>query len=316
VRTRFATRERAAVSQFINDTYVRHRLRFCDGRRDFWFSVVMASIDSIGCDRVRSSAHVRADLDPLDFLLAVQPLRGRVLVHHGNEEARALPGDSVLYPLGVPVTVEWDDIDVVALRLSMAQLSDVASELTGINPADLRFESMVPVSEAMKRHWHAVVGFIDRELRAHDSALTNPLVAEQMLRMATAAALSVFPNSTMTAGYLPGAGGMAPAALRRAVAFIDNNVHRPITLADIAEAARVGPRALQKGFAHHYDVSPVGYLRRARLERAHRELQAADPGKGATVAEIAARWGFTKPGRFAAEYRESYGQLPSHTLRT
>ncbi|MFY0407402.1 helix-turn-helix domain-containing protein [Solicola sp. PLA-1-18] len=52
-----------------------------------------------------------------------------------------------------------------------------------------------------------------------------------------------------------------------------------------------------------------------RLERAHEELQRADPTRGDTVAAVAARWGFANPGRFAARYRSTFGVLPSHTLR-
>jgi transcriptional regulator GlxA family with amidase domain len=58
------------------------------------------------------------------------------------------------------------------------------------------------------------------------------------------------------------------------------------------------------------------HVRRVRLECAHRELQAADPTTGDTVAAIAARWGFVKPGRFAAAYRAAHGAAPSRTLRT
>ncbi len=60
----------------------------------------------------------------------------------------------------------------------------------------------------------------------------------------------------------------------------------------------------------------MGYLQQVRLARAHSELTAADPSNGETVATIVARWGFAKPGRFATAYRQTYGQLPSHTLRT
>jgi transcriptional regulator GlxA family with amidase domain len=74
-------------------------------------------------------------------------------------------------------------------------------------------------------------------------------------------------------------------------------------------------RALQYAFARHYGLSPTRYLRRVRLERAHRDLQAADPTQGDTVAAIAAAWGFATPSRFAAMYRETYGYPPSHTLR-
>jgi len=35
-----------------------------------------------------------------------------------------------------------------------------------------------------------------------------------------------------------------------------------------------------------------------------------------TVTEIATRWGFASPGRFAASYNAAYGVLPSRTLRS
>ncbi|PWW25268.1 prepilin-type processing-associated H-X9-DG protein [Geodermatophilus normandii] len=104
--------------------------------------------------------------------------------------------------------------------------------------------------------------------------------------------------------------------LRRAVAFVDGHASLPITVTDIARAAGVGPRALQLAFARHLGLSPTAYLRRVRLECAHRELQAADPTTGDTVAAIARRWGFARPDRFTVAYRATYGVLPSHTLRT
>ncbi len=58
----------------------------------------------------------------------------------------------------------------------------------------------------------------------------------------------------------------------------------------------------------------MGYLRQVRLHHAHQELLASDPTTGATVTEIAARWGFFHPGRFAHYYRHTYGQPPTRTL--
>ena len=73
---------------------------------------------------------------------------------------------------------------------------------------------------------------------------------------------------------------------------------------------------MQHAFAGHYDTAPTAYLRRVRLEHAHRELQAADPTRGGIVADVAVRWGFAKPGRFAAAYREAFGVNSNQTLRT
>ena len=81
-------------------------------------------------------------------------------------------------------------------------------------------------------------------------------------------------------------------------------------------AERAATKDLQLAFARHLGLAPMAYVRRVRLEGAHRELQAADPTTGDTVAAIAARWGFGKPDRFAAVYRATFGVAPSHTLRT
>src|SRR6516165_2424527 len=59
-----------------------------------------------------------------------------------------------------------------------------------------------------------------------------------------------------------------------------------------------------------------GGLRRVRLDHAHQQLCAASPGDGVTVTEVATRWGFASPSRFAARYHDTYGVPPSHTLRS
>jgi AraC-like DNA-binding protein len=71
---------------------------------------------------------------------------------------------------------------------------------------------------------------------------------------------------------------------------------------------------VQHAFQRHLGTTPMGYLRRVRLERARRELRAASPAQ-TTVTEIASRWGFSSPSRFTAHYRTAYGELPRDTLR-
>ena len=67
-----------------------------------------------------------------------------------------------------------------------------------------------------------------------------------------------------------------PTLLRRAVAFVDDNAHRHITLADIAASVHLTPRALQYMFRRHMDLTPTEYLRQVRMSHVHRDLLAAD----------------------------------------
>ena len=106
-----------------------------------------------------------------------------------------------------------------------------------------------------------------------------------------------------------------PPILRRAVAFIHENADADIGLEDIAAAVNVSARSVQYAFRRHLNTTPLEYLRRVRLDRAHRDLKAADPAND-TVTAIAGRWGFSHAGRFSLAYKAAFGTQPSATLRT
>jgi transcriptional regulator GlxA family with amidase domain len=105
-----------------------------------------------------------------------------------------------------------------------------------------------------------------------------------------------------------------PPLLQKAIAFIHDNAHKEITVSDIAAAVNLTPRSVQYTFRRHLGTTPLEYLRRVRLDRAHRELEAADPGVD-TVTAIAGRWGFSHAGRFSSVYKQAFGRPPSRTLR-
>jgi transcriptional regulator GlxA family with amidase domain len=73
-------------------------------------------------------------------------------------------------------------------------------------------------------------------------------------------------------------------------------------------------RALHATFREELGVSPMAHLRRIRLDRVRTELlRCAEPD--ARISDIAMRWGFFHPSRFARQYRQRFGELPSDTLR-
>lgn len=109
-------------------------------------------------------------------------------------------------------------------------------------------------------------------------------------------------------------GRRMPTILRNAVAFIEENADADIGLEDIAAAVNVSPRSVQYAFRGNLGTTPLEYLRRVRLDRAHRDLKAADPARD-TVTAIAGRWGFSHAGRFSLAYKATFGTAPSDTLR-
>src|ERR1700754_1436918 len=92
-------------------------------------------------------------------------------------------------------------------------------------------------------------------------------------------------------GQRPDEALAGPDTLSRATAFIEAHPETEITLADIARAAHVTPRAVQMTFRRHLDTTPTAYLRQVRLSRARQLLEDSDPGDGVTVTRVAIDWG-------------------------
>jgi AraC-like DNA-binding protein len=316
-RHEFSTHNRDEITDFVTRMYVEHRPRFRpDRRRDALFSVASAAAGLVRADSIRNTVSFVTETDPFaDDLLLYQVRAGLVGMTGGGEDVRLRAGDMIMFRAGVPMTVDMRDVETAVVRLPLARVGQVAAEQTGISPAGLRFESMRPVSAAMGHSLRATLKLIHGDLMTAAPAMASPLVAAQAARMLAAAALAAFPSTMMTAARPPAAGRAVPAAIRRAAAFLDEGAGQPLTLAEVAAEARVSAPALLDGFLRHYGVTPAEYLRRARLERARGDLQAADPATGVTVTAIARRWGWASARRFAEAYRRQYGQPPSQSLR-
>ena len=104
-----------------------------------------------------------------------------------------------------------------------------------------------------------------------------------------------------------------PAALIRALEWLRAHLAEPVQLDRLAAASGSPPRTLERHFREFLGTTPLGWTRRMRLARARQELMNAGPED--TVTNIALSNGFTQLGRFAAEYRRAFGELPSSTTR-
>ena len=101
--------------------------------------------------------------------------------------------------------------------------------------------------------------------------------------------------------------------LRRALDFLDANPGSPITVHQLAKETGAGIRTLEYVFRDYYGVTPKAYLSARRLSGARRELQWQEI-ESTLVSDVAHRWGFWHLGRFSADYKRFFGELPSETL--
>lgn len=100
----------------------------------------------------------------------------------------------------------------------------------------------------------------------------------------------------------------------RAVELVQDHRDLRLSVRDLAANLDVSERTLQYAFHNQFDVSPQHFLIWHRLQQARRDLLGSDPEQ-ITVGAVANKHGFFDLGRFAAKYRQLYGELPSVTLR-
>lgn len=312
-----ATKDPDEAYWIINDTYAPVRpIRFTGADASVSFELSALEVGGLHASHIRHTLAARGVAAPFAGFGVSTHLGGRSRWSTGGLDVRLAPGGVSRYPTGHALTVDMDGLDTTLLRVPMADVERLADEYSGVAPSQLRFDGVLPISESASARWRLLAGFVHRALRASTPGSDNPLIVRQLVDLIAATALAVFPNMTMTREYTPSEGGVAPAAVRRAMAYIEGHAREPVTLTDIADAVGTTGRAVQAAFRRHVGRTPMRYLRQVRLERAHRDLQAADPAAGATVAAVAERWGFTQAARFSEFYRKTFGVPPSSTLRS
>jgi AraC-like DNA-binding protein len=314
-RIEFASSDPSEIHDFLHR--VRGSRMLMKGSRDRGWRVSLAQVDAgeFSSCQLRLPAHLTFRMWGRDEVVIHTILGGTIGLDHGKASHRRQPGD--VYVASYPradYTCHTHELRSQTITLPQSLLTEVTRTAPDQADDPWEFLPFVPASHDGARQWRDTTRYIDGLLAA-PAAVTTPLVLGSAARLLAATALTVFPNTAVTEPAARDRHDAHPATLRRAVSFIEANADIDITVADIARAAGVTTRAVQLAFRRHLNTTPAGYLRRVRLDQAHRQLQAADPDRDSVTA-VAYRWGFSSPSRFATYYRRAYGVSPSHTLRS
>ncbi|WP_134727516.1 AraC family transcriptional regulator [Amycolatopsis nivea] len=241
------------------------------------------------------------------------PLRGHTLSQCGPDEIESGPGRAAVLTPTEESSMRWSaDCAQLAVKVSRQVVERTVEGVLGCPPDEaVHFSIGFDLADGPGRNWLRAVML----LRDAVDSDAPDLVLRPLEELVVGQLLAAQPNN-FSDRLLRGAARPArPRLLSRVVDVIDADPAAAHTVSDLARVAGTSVRSLQAAFAEHLGLTPMEYLRRVRLSRAHEDLQNAEPGDGLSVADIAFRWGFGHVPRFAAAYRERYGQLPSQTLR-
>ena len=136
-----------------------------------------------------------------------------------------------------------------------------------------------------------------------DRATIAPLVVEEivvrLLRSEAAGAIRDAAIVTRAAGRI-----------QKSMQFIQAQLQRPLSVAELAAQAAMSPSHYAHTFRQVAGVTPMRYLREARLDAARALLLG-----GLRPSEAAARTGFDSSAHFTREFRRRFEASPSEYLR-
>ncbi|MEU6214508.1 helix-turn-helix transcriptional regulator [Streptomyces sp. NPDC047023] len=272
------------------------------------------SVGSMTLDDVELGCSVSFGMERFDVTCMTVVTRGSMTVRR-LRGVSVTPGEACLVEQSsVPLNGTLRGTHYTTIALDPEIVRDTAP-VGARHRRPVQFTSHKPLSPEAGHMVTQVLRAVQSNVFANPGVHTAPLVLSHAAQFLAAAMLAAVPNTAMESEWtLTDCRDARRTTFEAAVSFIEDNAHRDITLADIATAARVTPRAVQHAFARQGEPSPLAYLRRLRLALAHADLRAARPEAGETVGCIAARWGFSHRGRFAAAYRAVYGVHPEATL--
>jgi AraC-like DNA-binding protein len=191
------------------------------------------------------------------------------------------------------------------LRLPTAFLCrKLEAVLDGQQVDSIAFQPMFDQTRGAGATIRRLSDFLFAELEHSDTLLTNEIAIRSFEENLALCLLLGLPHN-YTEKLQRQKAAAAPGNVRRAEAFMQANTSLPLGIAEIAEAAGCGVRALQIAFHRFRGTTPMRVLQQVRLEQARAEI--LRPGQTQSLARISAEHGFSSPTRFAQFFRRKYG---------
>jgi AraC-like DNA-binding protein len=283
----------------------------------FSFDLTVVQLGPLTVGDLTYGVDVSTGLGYLDAYQLNLPLIGHVQARqHGRETAAGLGWGTLFRPSGaVDQPLISGGCHQIATKIDASAIETTLAELLG-HP--IRGPLRIPLGNDFRtgpgRSLVRLLRLVHAELDNPNGLIHQPLIASRLWSCVLTGVLLATDHQYRAEldGSVPPS---RPRHIKLAIDSMQADPGRAITVHDLARTAGVSVRSLQEGFRQHTGMSPMTYLRRLRLAKAHEDLRHPDTSDR-TVTQIANRWGFLHMGRFAAAYRTRYGHSPSHILRT
>ena len=203
-----------------------------------------------------------------------------------------LHGEMTLLPRGVPSEWSWNS---ACDRLDVIVPADVFGDGSQLDVMD-RFVFRDPEIEAICR-------LLYRDLSSHPE--TERLYVESLILQLATLLLQRHSTASAASCALP-FGGLTRIQARRTLDYIECNLNRTLTLAELARIADRSLHHFARMFKQTFGMAPHRYVLERRVDHARQLLRTSD----APLADISLDSGFCSQSHFTSTFRRMVGASP------
>jgi AraC family transcriptional regulator len=210
-------------------------------------------------------------------------------------------GSIMLVPAGSPVRARSSgQKDELHVFVAPGVVEQVAAEAFDLDPARM---TVPPLDGLDLPHLRAAMGAVDAELSAGGTG--GRLAAESL---ANVVAVQLLRQILAPRGTTRGKDGALPRAkLRTVLDYVEEHLEGSVTLEQMAAAVHLSAYHFARQFKAATGMPPHRYIVSRRIARAQELLQ---PDVDLSLAEIAARTGFSDQSQLSHHFKRALGVTP------
>jgi AraC-like DNA-binding protein len=189
------------------------------------------------------------------------------------------------------------------LQMQPDLVTEVYDSMNRLVPDLFRIETMTAMPDAYVTALdQPLVGAVQRFLFALESIFERNVLAPMYLREIVYRLLRAEQRSRLLERATREVQGNAVTA---AISFMKQEMHRPLTVRDLANAVTMSESAFAHVFKATTGAPPLQFLKQLRMEQASRFLLS-----GANVSEAADSVGYASLSHFISEFKRYFGEPP------
>lgn len=252
-----------------------------------------------------------------DFSLVHFSLRGGISIDADGYRHDVRPGRAMISSPTTKINLWWSGgCEQIILRVPHEALQEAALAIGRLHLyRQTRERAGLLLSDHASRLWECQIQtLMALEHRASDDSSLSPWLAhmERSIAMFLLLQGSEEPYRERNINERPLSSRQSNEWLDRLLSYANANLTSPVTLRDLSRAAAVSDRQLNTLCQEILGMPPMAWLRVRRLHAVRRMLH---ENPSTDIATAAMSYGFFNLGRFAAYYKDEFGEFPSETLR-